>query len=95
MSYLAFPEKQSIPILRDSEFDFVDEEALQAAGITYHTIKLPWHLPVALLAENEEGERSCKVLTADDGTVLVPTCCWSAPTDCVGRHGYRRPQESG
>ena len=52
----------------------MSEEALQAAGITYHTIKLPMAYSGRFVAENEGVNGVCKVLTADDGTVLAPTC---------------------
>lgn len=48
----------------------MSEEALQAAGITYHTIKLPMAYSGRFVAENEGVNGVCKVLTADDGTVL-------------------------
>ena len=48
----------------------MSEEALQAAGIAYHTIKLPMAYSGRFVAENEGVNGVCKVLTADDGTVL-------------------------
>ena len=48
----------------------MSEEALQAAGITYHTIKLPMAYSGRFVAENEGVNGVCKVLTADNGTVL-------------------------
>lgn len=48
----------------------MSEEALQAAGIPYKTVKLPMAYSGRFVAENEGVNGVCKVLTAEDGTVL-------------------------
>lgn len=48
----------------------MSEEALQAAGIPYHTVKLPMAYSGRFVAENEGVNGVCKVLTAEDGTIL-------------------------
>lgn len=46
------------------------EEALKAAGIPYNIVKLPMAYSGRFVAENEGVNGVCKVLTAEDGTVL-------------------------
>ena len=46
------------------------KEALQAAGIPYRAVKLPMAYSGRFVAENEGVNGVCKVLTAEDGTVL-------------------------
>ena len=48
----------------------MSEEALQAAGIPYRAVKLPMAYSGRFVAENEGVNGVCKVLTAEDGTVL-------------------------
>jgi len=52
----------------------MSEEALQAAGIPYRAVKLPMAYSGRFVAENEGVNGVCKVLTAEDGTVLERTC---------------------
>ena len=46
------------------------EESLQAAGIPYRVVKLPMAYSGRFVAENEGVNGVCKVLVAEDGTVL-------------------------
>ncbi|MDO4179803.1 MAG: dihydrolipoyl dehydrogenase [Bacteroidales bacterium] len=46
------------------------EEALKAAGMSYNIVKLPMAYSGRFVAENEGVNGVCKVLTAEDGTVL-------------------------
>ena len=46
------------------------EEVLKAAGITYNVTKLPMAFSGRFVAENEGVNGVCKVLTAEDGTLL-------------------------
>ena len=46
------------------------EEELKASGISYHVQKLPMAYSGRFVAENEGVNGVCKVLTAEDGTVL-------------------------
>lgn len=46
------------------------EEALKAVGIPYNIVKLPMAYSGRFVAENEGVNGVCKVLTAEDGTVL-------------------------
>lgn len=46
------------------------EESLQKEGIAYQTIKLPMAFSGRFVAENEGVNGVCKVLAAEDGTVL-------------------------
>ena len=48
----------------------MSEEALQAAGIPYRAVKLPMAYSGRFVAENEGVNGVCKVLAAEDGTVL-------------------------
>lgn len=48
----------------------MSEEALKAAGIPYNTVKLPMAYSGRFVAENEGVNGVCKVLTAEDGTIL-------------------------
>lgn len=48
----------------------MSEEALQAAGIPYRAVKLPMAYSGRFVAENEGVNGVCKILTAEDGTVL-------------------------
>lgn len=48
----------------------MSEEALKAAGIPYNTIKLPMAYSGRFVAENEGVNGVCKVLAAEDGTIL-------------------------
>ena len=48
----------------------MSEEALQAAGIPYRAVKLPIAYSGRFVAENEGVNGVCKVLAAEDGTVL-------------------------
>lgn len=48
----------------------MSEEALQAAGIPYRAMKLPMAYSGRFVAENEGVNGVCKVLVAEDGTVL-------------------------
>lgn len=46
------------------------EEELQTAGISYAVKKLPMAFSGRFVAENEQGNGVCKLLVADDGTLL-------------------------
>ena len=46
------------------------EEELKASGISYHVQKLPMAYSGRFVAENEGVNGVCKILTAEDGTVL-------------------------
>ncbi len=46
------------------------EEAAQATGIAYQVLKLPMAFSGRFVAENEGVNGVCKVITAEDGTVL-------------------------
>ena len=48
----------------------MSEEALQASGISYRTVKLPMAYSGRFVAENEGVNGVCKVLLADDDTLL-------------------------
>lgn len=48
----------------------MSEEALQAAGTAYRVVKLPMAYSGRFVAENEGVNGVCKVLVAEDGTVL-------------------------
>ena len=46
------------------------EEALQAEGVTYRAVKLPMAYSGRFVAENEGVNGMCKVLIAEDETIL-------------------------
>lgn len=48
----------------------MSEEALQASGVSYRTVKLPMAYSGRFVAENEGVNGVCKVLLADDDTLL-------------------------
>ena len=48
----------------------MSEEALQAAGITYHTIKLPMAYSGRFVAENEQGNGICKLIQDEEGHII-------------------------
>ncbi|MDE5676942.1 dihydrolipoyl dehydrogenase [Phocaeicola sp.] len=48
----------------------MSEEALQVAGIPYHTVKLPMAYSGRFVAENEGVNGVCKILVGEDDTIL-------------------------
>ena len=48
----------------------ITEEDVQAAGVPYTVKKIPMAFSGRFVAENEQGNGVCKLILAEDGTVI-------------------------